>query len=114
MAEEVAVMYLGKIVEQANVNDIFFSPLHPYTRALLRSIPQLDDAISRDHKQRRLETIKGMVPDPYSILKGCPFHPRCPEAIADVCDRVEPQVIQNKPGHIVRCHLYDSQPAKIN
>jgi oligopeptide/dipeptide ABC transporter ATP-binding protein len=114
MAEEVAVMYLGKIVEQADVNDIFFNPLHPYTCALLRSIPQLDDAVSRDHRQRRLETIKGMVPDPYSILKGCPFHPRCPEAIADVCNQVEPQVIENKPGHIVRCHLYDSQPAKIN
>jgi oligopeptide/dipeptide ABC transporter ATP-binding protein len=108
MAKEVAVMYLGKIVEQTDVNDIFLNPLHPYTRALLRSIPQLDDAISRDHKQRRLETIKGMVPDPYSILKGCPFHPRCPEAIADVCNQVEPKTIETKPGHIVRCHLYDS------
>jgi len=108
MAEEVAVMYLGKIVEQADVNDIFFNPLHPYTRALLRSIPQLDDAVARDHKQRRLETIRGMVPDPYSVLKGCPFHPRCPDFMADICNQVEPRTIEIKPGQIVRCHLYDS------
>jgi oligopeptide/dipeptide ABC transporter ATP-binding protein len=109
MAEEVAVMYLGKIVEQADVNDIFFNPLHPYTRALLRSIPQLDDAVARDHKQRRLETIRGMVPDPYSVLKGCPFHPRCPDFMAGTCNQVEPRTIEIKPGQIVRCHLYDSQ-----
>ena len=108
MAEEVAVMYLGKIVEQADVNDIFFDPLHPYTRALLRSIPQLDDAVAHNHKQRRLETISGMVPDPYSVLKGCPFHPRCPDSMADICNRVEPRTIKIKPGQIVRCHLYNS------
>jgi oligopeptide/dipeptide ABC transporter ATP-binding protein len=108
MAEEVAVMYLGKIVEQADVSDIFFDPLHPYTRALLRSIPQLDDAVARDHKQRRLEVIEGMVPDPYSVLKGCPFHPRCPDSMADICDQVEPRTSEIKPGQIVRCHLYDS------
>ena len=109
MSDEVAVMYLGKIVEQADVNDIFFNPLHPYTRALLRSIPQLDDAVARNHKQRRLQTIKGMVPDPYTVLKGCPFHPRCPEFIAGTCNQVEPRTIEIKPGHVVRCHLY-SQP----
>jgi oligopeptide/dipeptide ABC transporter ATP-binding protein len=108
IAEEVAVMYMGKIVEQADVNDIFFNPLHPYTRALLRSIPQLDDAVARDHKQRRLEAIKGMVPDPYSVLKGCPFHPRCPDFMAGICNQVEPRTIEIKPGQIVRCHLYDS------
>jgi peptide/nickel transport system ATP-binding protein len=60
-----------------------------------------------------LYTIKGMVPDPYSRLKGCPFHPRCPEFIADVCDQVEPAAIQAKPGHLVRCHLYSpSEPAR--
>jgi len=109
MADEVAVMYLGKIVEQADVNDVFFNPLHPYTRALLRSIPQLNDAIARDHKRRRLEVIKGMVPDPYSVLKGCSFHPRCPEFMAGVCNKVEPRTIEVEPGHLVRCHLY-SQP----
>jgi len=109
MSDEVAVMYLGKIVEQADVNDIFFNPLHPYTRALLRSIPQLDDAVARDHKQRRLQVIKGMVPDPYSVLKGCSFHPRCPDSMAGICNQVEPRTIEVEPGHLVRCHLY-SQP----
>jgi oligopeptide/dipeptide ABC transporter ATP-binding protein len=108
MSDEVAVMYLGKIVEQADVNDIFFNPLHPYTRALLRSIPQLDDAVARSDKQRRLQVIKGMVPDPYTVLKGCSFHPRCPDSMADICDQVEPRAIEIKPGHLVRCHLYDS------
>jgi oligopeptide/dipeptide ABC transporter ATP-binding protein len=106
MADEVAVMYLGKIVEQTDVQSIFFNPLHPYTRALLRSIPQLDHAVTRGHEKRRLETIKGMVPDPYAILRGCSFHPRCPEAMPGVCDQVEPQAVDAEPGHLVRCHLY--------
>ena len=109
MSDEVAVMYLGKIVEQADVNDIFFNPLHPYTRALLKSIPQLDDAVTRGDKERRLQTIEGMVPDPYSMLKGCSFHPRCPDSTAGICNQVEPRTIEVEAGHLVRCHLY-SQP----
>jgi oligopeptide/dipeptide ABC transporter ATP-binding protein len=109
MCEEVAVMYLGKIVEQSDVNSIFFNPLHPYTRALLKSIPRLDDAVARDHARERLETIKGMVPDPYTVLRGCSFHPRCPEALVDICDQAEPKIIEIKPGQVVRCHLYNSQ-----
>jgi len=108
MAEEVAVMYLGKIVEQADVQSIFFKPQHPYTRALLRSIPQLSDAVAIDRKKRRLEMIRGMVPDPYAVLRGCSFHPRCPDFIRDVCDQVEPVCGTTEPGHIVRCHLYES------
>ncbi len=106
MADEVAVMYLGKVVEQTDVKELFFNPLHPYTRALLRSIPQLDDAMDRDHKQKRLEVIKGMVPDPYSVLRGCPFHPRCPDFMAGICDEVEPKTIEAASRHLVRCHLY--------
>jgi len=106
MAKEVAVMYLGKIVEQTDVQSVFFNPLHPYTRALLRSIPLLDDAVTRSGERRRLATIEGMVPDPYAVLRGCPFHPRCPDAMADICDQVEPKSIQAEPGHMVRCHLY--------
>jgi peptide/nickel transport system ATP-binding protein len=106
-------MYMGKVVEQADVKSIFFDPQHPYTRGLLGSIPKLDEAVSRGTERRRLYTIKGMVPDPYHMLKGCPFHPRCPEFMADVCDQVEPEAIQAKPGHLVRCHLYSpSQPVK--
>ena len=106
MASEVAVMYLGKIVEQSDVQSIFFNPLHPYTRALLRSIPQLKDVLTRHDNKIRLQTIKGMVPDPYHRLKGCPFHPRCPDAIPGVCNEVEPSVYQMEQGHTVRCHLY--------
>jgi peptide/nickel transport system ATP-binding protein len=108
MSEEVAVMYMGKIVEQSDVNAIFFDPLHPYTRALLRSIPQLKDAVARGDKQRRLQTIRGAVPDPYTMLEGCPFHPRCPEFMSSLCEEVEPRPIEIRPGHFVRCHLYDS------
>jgi len=106
MAEEVAVMYMGKVVEQTDVKTIYFEPLHPYTRGLLASIPQLNDAISHTHRSRRLQTIKGMVPDPYTQLTGCPFYPRCPEMIPEQCDVVEPESIMVKPGHFVRCHLY--------
>ncbi|HHE71779.1 MAG TPA: ABC transporter ATP-binding protein [Chloroflexi bacterium] len=106
MAKEVAVMYLGRVVEQADVQSLFFTPLHPYTRGLLRSIPKLTDAIRKDREARRLQTIKGMVPDPYSVLQGCPFHPRCPDMIPGVCDQVKPEVAEVEPNHTVRCHLY--------
>jgi oligopeptide/dipeptide ABC transporter ATP-binding protein len=106
MAQEVVIMYLGKIVEQADVQNIFLEPLHPYTIGLLSSIPQLDKSVTQVDKNRRLQTIKGMVPDPYSRLKGCPFHPRCPKAITNVCDQVEPKNVMVSPNHMVRCHLY--------
>jgi peptide/nickel transport system ATP-binding protein len=106
MADEVAVMYMGKVVEQSDVKTIFFEPLHPYTRGLLSSIPQLGDTIADTDRSRRLETIKGMVPDPYTRFAGCPFYPRCPEMIPDHCDVVEPGSIMAQPGHYVRCHLY--------
>jgi len=108
MAVKVAVMYLGKIVEQAGVHSIFFNPRHPYTRGLLKSVPHLDDVVETDRAKRRLWTIEGVVPDPYTRLRGCTFHPRCPDFIAGVCDQVEPRVIEVEPGHIVRCHLYNS------
>lgn len=106
MADEVAVMYMGKVVEQTDVKSIFFNPLHPYTRGLLASIPQLNDTITHTDRSRRLQTIKGMVPDPYNRLKGCPFHPRCQHVIPGLCDKEEPKNITAAPGHVVRCHLY--------
>ncbi|MEM7028996.1 MAG: ABC transporter ATP-binding protein [Chloroflexota bacterium] len=104
MAEEVAVMYLGKVVEQTDVHSVFTNPKHPYTQGLLNSIPRLDNLVK--NKKSRLETIKGIVPDPYNLPKGCPFHPRCPDAIPNVCDQDEPPVIQLDQGQSVRCHLY--------
>jgi len=106
MADEVAVMYMGKVVEQTDVKTLFLNPLHPYTRGLLASIPQLSDTITHVDRSRRLQTIKGMVPDPYTRLKGCPFYSRCPEMIPDVCDKLEPKNIAAESGHLVRCHLY--------
>jgi peptide/nickel transport system ATP-binding protein len=103
MTEDVIVMYMGKVVEQANVDTIFHNPMHPYTRALLRSIPRLGQ---KTRERRRLESIRGSVPDPYSIPKGCPFHPRCSQRVVGVCDQQEPPNVQVEPEHKVRCVLY--------
>ena len=102
MCDEVAVMYLGKVVEQTDIDTAFYSPRHPYTQALLRSIPRLDD-----DQDRRLEVIAGSVPDPSSIPTGCRFHPRCPDFMAGVCEQREPALVQIDAGQQVRCHLYD-------
>lgn len=108
MAKEVAVMYMGRVVEQTDIRSLFFNPMHPYTQGLLTSIPQLRDALTSREKGR-LNVIKGIVPDPYARLKGCPFHPRCPKVITGVCDEIEAPVVEVEPGHIARCHLYASQ-----
>ena len=97
MADDVVVMYLGRQVEQASVDDLFFNPRHPYTRALLRSVPKLGRK-----SRERLEAIQGMVPDPFSVPKGCPFHPRCPLYQPGACD--DPQWLEVGPSHWVRCN----------
>ena len=102
MAQRVAVMYMGKIVEEAGVEALYDDPMHPYTRALLHSIPRLDQGI---RAQQRLESIRGMVPDPYTLPKGCKFHPRCSE-LQEICKVKEPPYVEVEPGHKVRCHLY--------
>jgi len=107
MADRVAVMYLGRVVEDASVDALFYKPLHPYTQALLQSIPRL--GIKKDRDQR-LASISGSVPDPYNLPKGCPFHPRCAKRIPGVCDKEEPPQVEVDPGHKVRCVLY-KQPA---
>ena len=101
MSEEVIVMYLGKVVEQADVDSLFYDPKHPYTRALLRSIPRVDQDTDQP-----LESIAGIVPDPYSVPKGCPFHPRCPSFIEGVCDVEDPPFVSVGGDKWVRCHLY--------
>jgi peptide/nickel transport system ATP-binding protein len=88
MADDVAVMYLGRIVEFAPVARLFAAPQHPYTRALLRSVPNLR-AVPRE----RLATIGGAVPHPGSRPVGCPFHPRCPEVIPGLCATQAPPEI---------------------
>jgi len=96
MADDVVVMYLGKEVEHAPVDELFFNPRHPYTRALLRSIPRLGR-----RSRERLESIRGTVPDPYSIPSGCTFHPRCAFYKPGVCD--DPQLIRVAENHLARC-----------
>jgi peptide/nickel transport system ATP-binding protein len=103
MTENVVVMYMGKVVEYADVDTLFFNPKHPYTQALLESIPRLGQ---KTKERKRLSSIAGSVPDPYSIPKGCPFHPRCRHFIPDVCDTVDPPVVEFGQGHQARCHLY--------
>jgi peptide/nickel transport system ATP-binding protein len=107
MCDEVAVMYLGKVVEKTDVDAAFYAPKHPYTKALLRSIPRLDG-----EERQRLEVIRGNVPDPSVVPLGCPFHPRCPEVLPGLCNRLEPTMIAvNGASHNrgVRCLLYDEQ-----
>jgi peptide/nickel transport system ATP-binding protein len=100
MADTVAVMYLGKVVESAPLWELFDNPQHPYTQALLRSIPMVEEEV-RD----RLESIEGNVPDPYNIPRGCRFHPRCPKFIPGTCDPEEPPLFEAGPGHLARCVL---------
>ena len=103
MAEDVIVMYLGRVVERADVDSIFHDPKHPYTKALLESIPKLTEESSGT----RLAAIKGMVPDPFSLPKGCTFHPRCAEFIPGLCDQFDPPDVDLGEGRNVRCHLHD-------
>ena len=88
MADDVAVMYLGRVVEYAPVGELFHAPRHPYTRALLRSVPDL-----RATPRQRLATIGGAVPQPNARPTGCPVHPRCPEVIPGRCDAAPPAPI---------------------
>lgn len=101
MTKRVVVMYLGKVVEQADVDTVFHDPKHPYTQALINSVPRLGMT------QGMLQPIEGSVPDPYNVPKGCAFYPRCPSFIPGRCDVVEPQWTQLSANHHVRCHLYE-------
>jgi peptide/nickel transport system ATP-binding protein len=94
MADDVAVMYLGRVVEFAPVAQLFAAPRHPYTRALLRSVPNLR-AVPRE----RLATIGGAVPHPGARPTGCPFHPRCPEVIPGRCAlETPPEIPPDRAG----------------
>jgi peptide/nickel transport system ATP-binding protein len=104
MTERVIVMYMGRVVEEASVDALFYEPKHPYTQAMLRSIPKMGSKTTGD--TNRLASIRGTVPDPFNLPKGCPFHPRCKDVIRGVCDAVDPPVFEVGLGHTARCHLY--------
>ena len=101
-AARVVVMYAGKVVEEADVYNIFEHPLHPYTEGLLESIPRIDHSTQ---KKARLTEIQGVVPIPSQLPTGCHFHPRCPK-VMDVCRHENPELKEEKPDHRVRCWLY--------
>ncbi len=106
-ADRVVVMYCGKVVEEAMVEDLFEEPLHPYTQGLLASIPRADE--DRD----RLYMIDGMVPNPLDMPSGCAFSERCVKCM-EVCKNKQPQMVV-KDGRKVRCHLYTmDEGAKVN
>ena len=103
MADEIVVMYMGKVVEQGKVLEIFKDPKHPYTKALLQSFPRL----GKKKAGERLASISGMTPDPFNLPTGCVFHPRCPAAMAGKCDKIAPQWTKINEGHYASCLLYE-------
>ncbi len=104
VAERVAVMYAGQIVEEAQVAEIFDDPLHPYTRSLLKSIPILGERFEKEGRVE-LNEIKGIVPSLYSLPRGCNFFPRCPEAQPD-CNEAGIPIVLTSDHRKVRCILY--------
>ncbi|MFN8524813.1 MAG: ABC transporter ATP-binding protein [Chloroflexota bacterium] len=101
MADEVVVMYLGRVVEEGSVDDIFHNPKHPYTQALLKSMPSVDS-----EPRVKLPTITGSIPHPYNRPAGCPFHPRCPDFMPGSCNVREPELITIGDSQQVSCFLY--------
>ena len=105
MADRVAVMYAGEIVEQADVNSLFDEPLHPYTQGLIGSIPILGEI------KEKLDVIPGSVPNLVNLPAGCRFAPRCQARVKydlKICTETEPELNEVKPGHMARCWLYQN------
>lgn len=100
IADNVAVMYLGKVVEYSDTRSIFHEPLHPYTEGLLSSVPVLG------RKANSLNPIEGMVPSPTEQIKGCAFASRCPKRM-DICDERQPELKEHRTGHLAACWLHE-------
>ena len=110
MAERVAVMYAGEIVEQTDVNSLFDEPLHPYTQGLIGSIPVLGEM------KEKLDVIPGSVPNLINLPPGCRFAPRCQARLkyaCTICAEVKPELEEVKPGHHVRCWLYQDAEGHV-
>jgi oligopeptide/dipeptide ABC transporter ATP-binding protein len=107
VAERVAVMYAGQIVEESQVEAIFDDPLHPYTRSLLKSIPILGERFEKEGRVE-LNEIKGIVPSLYSLPRGCNFSPRCPEALPE-CNEAAIPIISTTDNRQVRCILHKGE-----
>ena len=107
IADEVAVMYAGRVMERTSRETLFTVPELPYTWGLMRSIPRLDAP-----RPGRLDSISGLPPSLIHLPSGCPFHPRCPY-VMDVCLKEEPRLEQSEPGHLVACHLEPAERKRI-
>ena len=103
MAQRVVVMYAGRKVEEAPVNDLFARPLHPYTRGLLGAVPRLGSSLVAETGRTKLAEIPGLVPSLRQRIEGCPFAGRCP-MVTDHCRTVAPAVEEKVPGHFAACH----------
>ncbi|HKD74827.1 MAG TPA: ABC transporter ATP-binding protein, partial [Ktedonobacterales bacterium] len=106
MAQEVAVMYTGQVVERGSVYQVLKEPLHPYTLGLLNSIP------GEGLKGQKLSVIRGTVPNPLELPKGCTFAPRCPY-VMDICRRQEPKLLDIGGGHTAHCWLYQTPDGRV-
>ena len=104
ISDRVAVMYLGRIVEQADKQSLYARPLHPYTQALIASVPALSP-VGRAQRRARRARVGGDIPSAMAIPAGCRFHTRCPH-VMPVCREVDPALAEQTPGHTVACHLY--------
>jgi oligopeptide/dipeptide ABC transporter ATP-binding protein len=105
MADRVAIMYVGRLVEYGTSRQVFSAPQHPYTQALIAAVP---DVTAQHGQQARLK-LTGEPPDPASPPPGCPFHPRCPAAI-DICRTVRPELRLKVTGQLAACHVAPDQP----
>ncbi len=103
MSHRIGVMYLGKLMEVADSEELFENPLHPYTHALISAIPVPDPKIAR--KKRKI-VLKGEIPSPLNPPEGCRFHTRCPYA-KEICRKEEPPLVEAEPGHFVACHFWE-------
>ena len=103
MCDYVAVMYLGQIVEYCATSDLYQNPIHPYTKALLEAVPVPDPS----KRKTTTSNLRGSMPSPINLPTGCHFHTRCPHA-EDMCEKVEPKLVEISEGHFVSCHLANS------
>ena len=104
LADRVAIMYLGRIVEVAPARELFARPNHPYTQALIADAPRIEA------KPMTYKPIAGEMPSPLNVPSGCPFHPRCPHAMG-ACKQARPALAEVAPGHMSACHLNTTAPS---